>query len=145
MTKIKRVLRSLPPHLRIWKSQLTSTFPISHRISGAFLACMLLFCPILFLQMGLISFTYANIYQITTPISLKFITSAVNLTALALSYHILDGVLLLFLVDGVFLLLNLSFWLSDLFSFKRIIKKRKDGKESSFRLFFFISLILYLI
>ncbi|PSR84091.1 Succinate dehydrogenase cytochrome b560 subunit like [Actinidia chinensis var. chinensis] len=32
------ILRPLSPHLPIYKPQLTSTFPISHRISGAFLA-----------------------------------------------------------------------------------------------------------
>ncbi|CAD5197520.1 unnamed protein product [Musa acuminata subsp. malaccensis] len=37
------ILRTLSPHLPIVKPQLTSTFPISHRISGAFLATIVSF------------------------------------------------------------------------------------------------------
>ena len=39
----KNILRPLSPHLPIYKPQLTSTFPIYHRISGAFLATLVLF------------------------------------------------------------------------------------------------------
>ncbi|KAL9409196.1 hypothetical protein AB3S75_047559 [Citrus x aurantiifolia] len=37
------ILRPLSPHLPIYKPQFTLTFPISHRIFGAFLATIVLF------------------------------------------------------------------------------------------------------
>ena len=40
---LMNILRPLSPHLPIYKPQLTSTFPIYHRISGAFLATLVLF------------------------------------------------------------------------------------------------------
>lgn len=81
------VVRPLSPHLPIYKPQLTSTFPISHRISGAFLATIVLFFYILCLKMALICFTYANFYQ------LFFYEEklSVGITAFALSYHLYNG------------------------------------------------------
>ncbi|CAD5197480.1 unnamed protein product [Musa acuminata subsp. malaccensis] len=55
------ILRTLSPHLPIVKPQLTSTFPISHRISGAFLATIVSFFYLLCLKIGLICFTYEKI------------------------------------------------------------------------------------
>ncbi|KAM3738300.1 hypothetical protein ACB098_09G121900 [Castanea mollissima] len=66
------ILRPLSPHLPIYKPQLTSTFPISHRISGAFLATI-------------------NFYQFFF-FSSKLILISVEITALALSYHLFNGV-----------------------------------------------------
>ncbi|CAN6453626.1 unnamed protein product [Victoria cruziana] len=83
--------RPLPPHLTIYNTQLTSTFPISHRFSGAFLATMVLFSPLLYPKMGLFSFTYENVYQ-SSPSLPKFILSTVDLTTLALCYHMSNGV-----------------------------------------------------
>lgn len=57
------ILRPLSPHLPIYKPQLTSTFPISHRISGAFLATIVFFFDLLCLKIGLICFTYESVYQ----------------------------------------------------------------------------------
>lgn len=88
--------RPLPPHLTLYVSQLTSTFPISHRISGAFLATMVLFSSILCLKMGLICLTYENFYLLSFKSS-KFIPSFVGLTILALSYHLYYGAKKLFL------------------------------------------------
>nr|YP_007905705.1 succinate dehydrogenase subunit 3 [Liriodendron tulipifera]AGJ90402.1 succinate dehydrogenase subunit 3 [Liriodendron tulipifera]QDP18173.1 succinate dehydrogenase subunit 3 [Liriodendron tulipifera] len=88
---MKKIHRPLPPHLTLYMSQLTSTFPISHRISGAFLATMVLFSPFLCPKMGLISLTYENFYQ-SSPNSSKFIPSSVGLTAFALAYHLFHGV-----------------------------------------------------
>ncbi|GMP29878.1 hypothetical protein CsSME_00021480 [Camellia sinensis var. sinensis] len=85
------ILRPLSPHLPIYKPQLTSTFPISHRISGAFLATMVLFFYLLCLKIGLICFTYANFYQFLFYSS-KLILISVEITALALSYHLYNGV-----------------------------------------------------
>nr|ALE29231.1 succinate dehydrogenase subunit 3 [Heuchera parviflora var. saurensis] len=84
-------LRPLSPHLPIYKPQLTSTFPISHRISGAFLATIVLLFDLICLKMGLICFTYANFYQFLFYSS-KLILISVEITALALSYHLYHGV-----------------------------------------------------
>ncbi|YP_006460151.1 succinate dehydrogenase subunit 3 (mitochondrion) [Erythranthe guttata] len=85
------ILRPLSPHLPIYKPQLTSTFPISHRISGAFLATILFFFYLLCLKIGLICFTYENVCQLIFYSS-KLILISVEITALALSYHIYNGV-----------------------------------------------------
>ncbi|TYI35349.1 hypothetical protein ES332_A03G070400v1, partial [Gossypium tomentosum] len=86
---IRRANRSsniLRPHLPIYKPQLTSTFPISHRISGAFLATILLFFYLLCLKIGLICFTYTNFYQFFFYSS-KLLLISVSIAALALSYY----------------------------------------------------------
>ena len=83
--------RPLSPHLPIYKPQLTSTFPISHRISGAFLATIVLFFYLLCLKIGLICFTYDNFYKCFFYSS-KLILISVEITALALSYHLYNGV-----------------------------------------------------
>lgn len=85
------ILHPLSPHLPIYKPQLTSTFPISHRISGAFLATIVLFFSLLCQQIGWICFTYENFYQFFFYSS-KLIPISVEITALALSYHLYHGV-----------------------------------------------------
>nr|YP_009270692.1 succinate dehydrogenase subunit 3 [Nelumbo nucifera]ALL55145.1 succinate dehydrogenase subunit 3 [Nelumbo nucifera] len=85
------ILRPLSPHLPIYKPQLTSTFSIFHRISGAFLATNVLFSYLLCLKIGLICFTYENFYQFLFYSS-KLILISVEITALALSYHLYHGV-----------------------------------------------------
>uniref|UniRef100_UPI00300278C0 succinate dehydrogenase subunit 3 n=1 Tax=Delonix regia TaxID=72433 RepID=UPI00300278C0 len=82
--------RPLSPHLSIYKPQLTSTFPISHRISGAFLATLVLFFYLLCLKMALICFTYANFHQFFF-FSSKLLLISVEITAFALSYHLYNG------------------------------------------------------
>nr|QJC72218.1 succinate dehydrogenase subunit 3 [Adenocalymma cristicalyx] len=85
------ILRPLSPHLPIYKPQLTSTFPISHRISGIILSIIAFFSYFLYLKIGLICFTYKNVYQFFFYSS-KLIPIFVEITALALSYHIFHGV-----------------------------------------------------
>uniref|UniRef100_UPI00300284D5 succinate dehydrogenase subunit 3 n=1 Tax=Hippophae gyantsensis TaxID=193515 RepID=UPI00300284D5 len=57
------LLRPLSPHLPIYKPQLTSTFPISHRISGISGPLKFTFFYLLCLKICLICFTYENFYQ----------------------------------------------------------------------------------
>ncbi|XP_055829155.1 3-isopropylmalate dehydrogenase, chloroplastic-like [Solanum dulcamara] len=90
-TSFQKVLRPLSPHLPIYKPQLTSTLSIFHRISGAFLATIVFFYYLLCLKIGLICFTYENFYQFCFY-SPKFILISVEITALALSYHLYNGV-----------------------------------------------------
>nr|UBB39973.1 succinate dehydrogenase subunit 3 [Chionanthus retusus] len=85
------ILRPLSPHLPIYKPQLTSTFPIYHRISGAFLATIVLFFYLICLKIGLICLTYENVYQFFFYSS-KLMLIGATLTALALSYHLYNGV-----------------------------------------------------
>ena len=99
------ILRPLSPHLPIYKPQLTSTFPISHRISGALLATIVLFFYLLYLKMGLICFTYENFYQFLFYSS-KLILIVATLTALALSYHLYNGVRHLLTTDFLLILLS---------------------------------------
>nr|YP_009704729.1 succinate dehydrogenase subunit 3 [Libidibia coriaria]QEX95932.1 succinate dehydrogenase subunit 3 [Libidibia coriaria] len=101
------MLRPLSPNLSIYKPQLTSTFPISHRISGAFLATIVLFFYLLCLKMGLICFTYENFYQFFF-FSSKLILISVEITALALSYHLYNGVRHLFSDLGGFIFLRIG-------------------------------------
>nr|BCT42912.1 succinate dehydrogenase cytochrome subunit 3 [Musa laterita]BCT42951.1 succinate dehydrogenase cytochrome subunit 3 [Musa siamensis] len=84
-------LRTLSPHLPIVKPQLTSTFPISHRISGAFLATIVSFIYLLCLQMGFICFTYEKI-NLFFFYSSKLILISVQITALALYLNLSNGV-----------------------------------------------------
>jgi len=87
--------RPLSPHLTIHKPQFTPTFSIYHRISGAFLATMVLFSLPFGSEIGFISFTYENLYQLASGLSVnfpKFTLSLVNLTSLAPRYHMGNGV-----------------------------------------------------
>ncbi len=87
--------RPLSPHLTIHKPQFTPTFPIYHRIPGAFLATMVSFSPPFCPEIGFISLTYENLYKLASVFSVnfpKFTLSLVNLTLLALCYHMGNGV-----------------------------------------------------
>ncbi|KAB2600771.1 hypothetical protein D8674_040358 [Pyrus ussuriensis x Pyrus communis] len=88
---IMNILRPLSPHLPIYKPQLTSTFPISHRISGAFLVTIVFLFYLLCLKIGLICFTFEKYYQLLFYSS-KLIPITVEISALALAYHTLYGV-----------------------------------------------------
>ncbi|KAF3655255.1 Succinate dehydrogenase cytochrome subunit [Capsicum annuum] len=85
------ILRLLYPHLPIYKPQLTSTHSISHRISRAFLATIVFFFYLLCLKIGLICFTHENFYQFFFYSS-KLILISIEITALALYYHLYNGV-----------------------------------------------------
>ena len=100
------ILRPLSPHLPIYKPQLTSTFPISHRISGAFLATILFFFDLLCLKIGLICFTYENVYQFFFYSS-KLILISVEITILALlAYHLYNGLRHLWTTDLLLIVLS---------------------------------------
>ncbi|XP_051115583.1 uncharacterized protein LOC127240799 [Andrographis paniculata] len=92
-----KILRPNSPHLPIYKPQLTSTFPISHRISGAFLATIVFFFYLLCLKIGLICFTYENVYQFFF-FSSKLILISVGIIAFFSFYHISNGIRHLYLV-----------------------------------------------
>nr|QIA59621.1 succinate dehydrogenase subunit 3 [Conocephalum conicum] len=103
-----KINRPLSPHLTIYKPQLTSTFSIFHRISGAFLATMVLF-SILFFKIGDLSLTFYHFYQYFFFFTFYlnwFIISLVNLTLLALCYHMSNGVRHLLWDLGFFLELS---------------------------------------
>nr|QIA60164.1 succinate dehydrogenase subunit 3 [Haplomitrium mnioides]QIA60206.1 succinate dehydrogenase subunit 3 [Haplomitrium mnioides] len=89
-----KINRPLPPHLTIYKPQLTSTFSISHRISGAFLATMVSF-SIPSPKIGDLSPTSYPFHQYFYLLTLYLngvIIGLVNLTLLALCYHMSNGV-----------------------------------------------------
>nr|YP_009531818.1 succinate:cytochrome c oxidoreductase subunit 3 [Leiosporoceros dussii]AXZ70975.1 succinate:cytochrome c oxidoreductase subunit 3 [Leiosporoceros dussii] len=89
-----KINRPLSSHLTIYKPQLTSTSSIIHRISGAFLAIMVLF-SILLCKIGDFSPTFYQIYCYVFFITSHFhwlILSLVNFTLLALRYHMSNGV-----------------------------------------------------
>lgn len=82
---------TLSKNLPIVKPQLTSTFPISHRISGAFLATIVSFFYLLCLKIGWICFTYEKIHLFFFY-SEKLILISVQITALALDWNLYNGV-----------------------------------------------------
>ncbi|KAG5530761.1 hypothetical protein RHGRI_025661 [Rhododendron griersonianum] len=84
-------LRPLSPHLPIYQPQLNSTFSIFHRITGIFLTTIILVFYQLCLKMGLVCFTYETFYQ-SLFFSSKLILISVEITTLALAYHIFHGV-----------------------------------------------------
>jgi succinate dehydrogenase cytochrome b556 subunit len=85
------ILRPLSPHLPIYKPQLTSTFSIFHRITGAFLSTMVLGFYLVCLKAGLICFTFESFYQFLFSSS-KLILLSLEISTLALSYHLFHGV-----------------------------------------------------
>nr|QXE43711.1 succinate dehydrogenase cytochrome subunit 3 [Araucaria cunninghamii] len=88
-----KIIRPLSPHLTIYMPQQNSTFPIFHRIPGAFSATMVLFSLIVSLQIGEVILTYTNTYQsLFYVIEPKFALTVKSLTFLALCYHMVFGV-----------------------------------------------------
>lgn len=85
------ILRPLSPHLPIYQPQLSSTFSIFHRITGAFLSTMVLGFHLVFLKAGLICLTFESFYQFLFSSS-KLILLSLEISALALSYHLFHGV-----------------------------------------------------
>jgi succinate dehydrogenase cytochrome b556 subunit len=100
-----KINRPLSPHLSIYKPQLTSTLSIFHRISGGFLASILLF-TILCLkicELGLSSYTVYWCFFCVTANFHWFIFSLANLALLALCYHMSNGIRHLIWDFGFFL------------------------------------------
>nr|QFK69617.1 succinate dehydrogenase subunit 3 [Pogonatum inflexum] len=103
-----KINRPLSPHLTIYKPQLTSTFSIFHRISGAFLATMV-FSSILLLKIGDLNLTSYYFYWYAFFFTFYFhwlILSVVNFTLLALCYHMSNGIRHLLWDLGLFLELS---------------------------------------
>nr|BDZ75467.1 succinate dehydrogenase subunit 3 [Trematodon longicollis] len=103
-----KINRPLSPHLTIYKPQLTSTFSIFHRISGAFLAIMVFF-SILFLKIGDLNLTSYYLYRYAFSFTFYFhwlISSVVNFSLLALCYHMSNGIRHLLWDLGFFLELS---------------------------------------
>nr|UQV94669.1 succinate dehydrogenase cytochrome subunit 3 [Haplopteris ensiformis]UQV94693.1 succinate dehydrogenase cytochrome subunit 3 [Haplopteris ensiformis]UQV94705.1 succinate dehydrogenase cytochrome subunit 3 [Haplopteris ensiformis]UQV94724.1 succinate dehydrogenase cytochrome subunit 3 [Haplopteris ensiformis] len=85
--------RPLSPHTTIYKPQLTSTLSILHRISGAFLATVLL-VGIFVLRVGPLSLILGNCYQyafFSANSAYWFFLSLVTLFFLVLFYHLSNG------------------------------------------------------
>jgi succinate dehydrogenase cytochrome b556 subunit len=100
-----KINRPLSPHLSIYKPQLTSTLSIFHRISGGFLASILLFTilSLKFCELGLSCYQiYWCLFYVTAYFD-WFIFSLVNLALLALCYHMSNGIRHLFWDFGFFL------------------------------------------
>jgi succinate dehydrogenase cytochrome b556 subunit len=100
-----KINRPLSPHLTVYKPQLTSTLSIFHRISGAFLASILLI-TILCLKICDLSLTFYPIYWLLFCVTTYldwFIFSVINLTVLALCYHMSNGIRHLLWDFGFFL------------------------------------------
>nr|YP_009745571.1 succinate dehydrogenase subunit 3 [Andreaea wangiana]AHG59026.1 succinate dehydrogenase subunit 3 [Andreaea rothii]QIH30015.1 succinate dehydrogenase subunit 3 [Andreaea wangiana] len=103
-----KINRPLSPHLTIYKPQLTSTFSIFHRISGAFSATMIFF-SILSLKIGDLNLTSYYFYRYAFFSTFYFhwlILSVVNFTLLALCYHMSNGIRHLLWDLGFFLELS---------------------------------------
>lgn len=87
----KPTLRPLSPHLPIYKPQLSSTFSIYHRISGILLTTIILSYYLLCQKIGLVCLTYENVHQFFLYSS-KLIPISLEITALALAYHVFHGI-----------------------------------------------------
>ncbi|XP_028778399.1 iron-sulfur cluster assembly protein 1 isoform X1 [Neltuma alba] len=88
---MKNTLRPISPHLSIYKPQSSSMSSIFNRISGASLAAMVLGFYLLCLKMPLICFTYAEFYQFF-HFSTNFSVIFAQIAAVAMSYHLYDGI-----------------------------------------------------
>ncbi|KAJ7949413.1 Succinate dehydrogenase subunit 3 [Quillaja saponaria] len=91
MGSVTNSFRPLSPHLALYQPQLSSTLSISNRISAAFLTTVALVFYLLYLKTGLICFTYENFYLLFFYAS-KLSLISLEITALALAYHIYYGV-----------------------------------------------------
>ncbi|XP_065857185.1 uncharacterized protein [Euphorbia lathyris] len=83
-------LRPLSPHLPVYKPQLNSMVSIFNRFAAAFLTAEIMLVYLL-LEIGSTSFTYYNFYQLLFYSS-KLTLLSVELTALALAFHLVYGV-----------------------------------------------------
>lgn len=100
-----KINRPLSPHLSVYKPQLTSTFSIFHRISGALLATT--FLLILFsLKVGELTLNYYPIYWLfySGMAQLHWLVfSLFNIILLAFCYHLSNGIRHLLWDFGFFL------------------------------------------
>ena len=138
------IFQPLSPHLPIYKPQLISTFPISHRISKAFLATIVLFFYLLCVKIGLICFTYKNFYQFLF-FSSKLILISFEITTLALFCHFFNGVhhLLTYFLGFIFLRIGRKRlkWLFPNFTYTFENKKIKKERYFLMKCFLLLALI----
>ncbi|KAE9620681.1 putative succinate dehydrogenase (quinone) [Lupinus albus] len=83
--------RPLSPHLPVYQPQLSSTLSIFNRISGALLSTVILLFYMIYMKIGLISLSYDSFYQFLFYSS-KLNLLAVEISGLALSYHLYAGI-----------------------------------------------------
>lgn len=88
--------RPLSPHLPLYQPQLSSTLSICNRIAGAFLAAVTLLFYMIYMKLGLVTLTYDSFYQFVFYSS-KLHLLAVEISALAMSYHLYSTIRHLFL------------------------------------------------
>nr|QHR84558.1 succinate dehydrogenase cytochrome subunit 3 [Taxus cuspidata] len=92
----RNINRPLSPHLSIYEPQLTSTYSIFNRISGAFLTAVVLSGILFALEIGPLSLTYTSLYQSSFYANFgnypKLTLSLVNFTLLAFCYHLANGI-----------------------------------------------------
>ena len=85
------VLRPLSPHLPIYKPQINSTMSILNRISGSFLTLVVTSFYLVYLKLGPVCLSFENFYQFLFYSS-KLTLITLEMTALALAYHVYAGV-----------------------------------------------------
>ncbi|KAJ1404321.1 Succinate dehydrogenase/fumarate reductase type B, transmembrane subunit [Sesbania bispinosa] len=88
-------LRPLSPHLPVYEPQLSATLSIFNRIGGAFIAIVIVLFYMIYVKMGLISLTYDSFYQFMFYSS-KLNLLVVEISALAMSYHLYSAIRHLF-------------------------------------------------
>ncbi|XP_004517087.1 uncharacterized protein [Cicer arietinum] len=88
--------RPLSPHLPVYQPQLSSTLSIINRISGAFLSAVVLLFYMIYMKTGLVSLTYDSFYQFVFYSS-KLNLLALEISALAMSYHLYSAIRHLFI------------------------------------------------
>jgi succinate dehydrogenase / fumarate reductase, cytochrome b subunit len=89
-----KINRPLSPHLTIYTPQLTSTLSILHRITGAFLASLLLF-TLLGLKLCDLSVSFYPFYWCIFYVIASFhwfVFGLTNLAFLAVCYHMSNGI-----------------------------------------------------
>ncbi|KAK7257539.1 hypothetical protein RIF29_31580 [Crotalaria pallida] len=84
-------LRPLSPHLPVYQPQLSSTLSIFNRISGGLLSAVILLFYLIYMKVGLISLSFDSFYQFLFYSS-KLNLLAVEISGLALSYHLYAGI-----------------------------------------------------
>lgn len=85
------VLRPLSPHLPIYKPHINSTMSILNRISGSFLTLVVTSFYLIYLKLGPVCLSFENFYQFLFYSS-KLTLITLEMTALALAYHVYAGV-----------------------------------------------------
>ncbi|KAK7404908.1 hypothetical protein VNO78_05957 [Psophocarpus tetragonolobus] len=88
--------RPLSPHLPLYEPQLSSTLSIFNRIAGASLAAVILAFYMIYMKVGLVSFTYDSFYQFMFYSS-KLNLLVMELSAVAVTYHLYSAIRHLFL------------------------------------------------